>query len=160
MHWSGGSSWAKIVVIAAATITAATVAAAAVASVVTATVAAAAVAALQLLQLSQPQMQWQPQITCSPQNQQFDKKRWVKWLSDKKTRQFLTILFALLLDCNVFLQAAAAAWQKMVYGLRYHVWCIGTKSRISLKKRWAEKLKNHQHSLLSHLTFTSLLLFQ
>ena len=56
----------------AATITAAKVAAAAVASVATATVAAAAVAALQLLQLSQPQLPWQPQITCSPRNQQFD----------------------------------------------------------------------------------------
>ena len=74
MHWSGGSSWAKIVAIAAATITAAKVSAAAVASVATATVAAAAVAALQLLQLSQPQLPWQPQIMCSPQNQQFDKK--------------------------------------------------------------------------------------
>ena len=75
MHWSGGSSWAKIVVIAAATITAAKVAAAAVASVATATVAAAAVAALQLLQLSQPQLPWQPQITRSPQNWQFDLKK-------------------------------------------------------------------------------------
>ena len=74
MHWSSGSSWAKIVAIAGATITAAKVAAAAVASVATATVAAAAVAALQLLQLSQPQLPWQPQITCSPHKQQFDKK--------------------------------------------------------------------------------------
>ncbi len=54
MHWRGGSSWAKIVAIAAATITVAKVSAAAVATVVTATVAAAAVVALQLLQLSQP----------------------------------------------------------------------------------------------------------
>ena len=60
---------------AAATITAAKVATAAVASVATATVAAAAVAALQLLQLSQPQLPWQPQIMCSPQNQQFDYKK-------------------------------------------------------------------------------------
>ena len=71
-HLSGGSSWAKIVAIAAATITAGKVVAAADASVATATVAAAAVVALQLLQLSQPQLPWQPQITRSPQNQHFD----------------------------------------------------------------------------------------
>ena len=75
MHWSGGSSWAKIVAIAAATITAAKVSKSAVVSVGTATLAAAAVAALQLLQLSQPQLPWQPQIMCSPQNQQFDYKK-------------------------------------------------------------------------------------
>ena len=62
----------KKVTIAAATITAAAVATAAVASVATGTVVAPAVAALQLLQISQPQLPWQPQITCSTQTQQFD----------------------------------------------------------------------------------------
>ena len=76
------------------------------------------------------------------------------------THFFLTILFALLLDCNVFVQAAAVAWQKLVYGLRYHVWCMGTKSRISLKKRWAAELKKNQHSKISHLTFHITTAFQ
>ena len=75
MHWSGGSSWAKIVAIAAATITAAKVAATAVASVATATVAAAAVAALQLLQLSQPQLPWQPQSRVLPKISNLIKKK-------------------------------------------------------------------------------------
>ena len=58
--------------IAVAEVAKAAVAVAAVAAVATATVDSAAVATLQLLQLSQPQLPWQPQIMCSPQNQQFD----------------------------------------------------------------------------------------
>ena len=69
------------------------------------------------------------------------------------TQCFLTLLFMLLLQFNNSEQAAEAEGQKSVCGLQYYVWHTGTKNSNFIEKRWAEELKNNQHSLLSHHSF-------